>query len=99
MKPADGSGWQMLGFVGLGYMGSRIARRLIDAGYPVGVYNRSREKTRALAERAARVYDSVRELAGDANTILSMPTDDTAVEQVMLGPDGIVAAARSGSTI
>jgi 3-hydroxyisobutyrate dehydrogenase-like beta-hydroxyacid dehydrogenase len=89
----------MLGFVGLGYMGSRIARRLIDAGYPLGVYNRSREKTRALAERGARVYDSPRELAADADTVLSMLADDAAVEQVMLGPDGILSGARPGSTI
>src|ERR1700730_1613707 len=89
----------MLGFVGLGYMGSRIASRLIDAGYPVGVYNRTRDKTRALAERGARVYDSPRELAADADAILSMLADDAAVEQVMLGQDGLVATARPGSTI
>jgi 3-hydroxyisobutyrate dehydrogenase len=89
----------MLGFVGLGYMGSRIASRLIDAGYPVGIYNRTRDKTRALAERGARVYDSPRELAADADAMLSMLADDAAVEQVMLGQDGIVAAARPGSTI
>ena len=89
----------MLGFVGLGYMGSRISSRLIDAGYPVGIYNRTRDKTRALAERGARVYDSPRELAADADAMLSMLADDAAVEQVMLGQDGIVAAARPGSTI
>jgi 3-hydroxyisobutyrate dehydrogenase len=89
----------MLGFVGLGYMGSRIASRLIDAGHPVGIYNRTRDKTRALAERGARVYDSPRELATDADAMLSMLADDAAVEQVMLGQDGIVAAARPGSTI
>jgi 3-hydroxyisobutyrate dehydrogenase-like beta-hydroxyacid dehydrogenase len=89
----------MLGFVGLGYMGSRIAHRLMDARFPLGVYNRTREKTRVLAERGARVYDSLRELVADADTILCMLADDAAVEQVMLGPDGILAAARSGSTI
>jgi 3-hydroxyisobutyrate dehydrogenase-like beta-hydroxyacid dehydrogenase len=89
----------MLGFVGLGYMGSRIARRLMDAGYPLGVYNRTPLKTRALSERGARVYDSPRELAAAADTVLSMLADDAAIEQVMLGRDGIVAAARSGSTI
>jgi 3-hydroxyisobutyrate dehydrogenase-like beta-hydroxyacid dehydrogenase len=89
----------MLGFVGLGYMGGRIARRLMDAGYPLGVYNRSREKTRALGERGARVYDSPRELAADADTVLSMLADDAAVEQVMLGPDGVVSGLRPRSTI
>ena len=89
----------MLGFVGLGYMGGRIARRLVDAGYPLGVYNRTREKTRALAERGARVYESARELAADSDTILSMLADDASVEQVMHGPDGILSGARPGSTI
>jgi 3-hydroxyisobutyrate dehydrogenase-like beta-hydroxyacid dehydrogenase len=89
----------MLGFVGLGYMGGRIASRLLDAGYPLGVYNRTREKTRSLAERGARVYDSPREMAADADIVLSMLADDAAVELVMLGPDGIVAAAKSGGTI
>jgi 3-hydroxyisobutyrate dehydrogenase-like beta-hydroxyacid dehydrogenase len=89
----------MLGFVGLGYMGSRLAGRLLDAGYPLGVYNRTRDKTRALAERGARVYDSPRELAAEVDTLLSMLADDAAVEQVMLGPSGLVAAARPGGTI
>jgi 3-hydroxyisobutyrate dehydrogenase len=89
----------MLGFVGLGYMGSRIARRLVDAGYPLGVYNRTPDKAVALAERGARVYDSPGQLARDADTVLSMLADDAAVEQVMLGHDGIVVAARSGATI
>src|SRR5579859_1260244 len=89
----------MLGFVGLGYMGGRIAGRLISAGYPVGVYNRTREKTRALAEQGARVYDSPRQLAADADIILSMLADDAAVEQVMLGPDGVLSGARPNSTI
>jgi len=89
----------MLGFVGLGYMGGRIAGRLISAGYAVGVYNRTREKTRALAEQGARVYDSPGELASDADTVLSMLADDAAVEQVMLGPDGVLSGARPNSTI
>jgi 3-hydroxyisobutyrate dehydrogenase len=80
-------------------MGSRIARRLMDAGYPLGVYNRTPEKARALAEQGARVFGSPRELAAAADTVLSMLADDTAVEQVMLGPDGIVAAVRPSATI
>jgi 3-hydroxyisobutyrate dehydrogenase-like beta-hydroxyacid dehydrogenase len=99
MNPVERSGARVLGFVGLGYMGGRIARRLISAGYPLGVYNRTREKTRALAEQGARVYDSPRELAADADTVLSMLADDAAVEQVMLGPDGILSGARPNSTI
>jgi 3-hydroxyisobutyrate dehydrogenase-like beta-hydroxyacid dehydrogenase len=99
MNPTECSGARVLGFVGLGYMGSRIARRLMDAGNPLGVYNRTREKTRALAERGARVYDSPRELAADADTVLSMLADDAALEHVMLGPDGVLSGARPGTTI
>jgi 3-hydroxyisobutyrate dehydrogenase len=89
----------MLGFVGLGYMGSRIARRLLDAGYPLGVYNRTADKTRALVEHGARLYDSPRALAADADTVLSMLADDAALEHVMLGPDGVLSGARPESTI
>ena len=89
----------MLAFIGLGYMGSRIAARLLAAGYPLGVYNRTSEKTRPLAERGARVYASPAALAAESDTILSMLADDAAVMQVMLGPRGVVNAARPGSTI
>jgi 3-hydroxyisobutyrate dehydrogenase-like beta-hydroxyacid dehydrogenase len=88
-----------LGFVGLGYMGSRIARRLIDTGYPLQVYNRTWDKTHGLAERGAHVRGSVQELARDVDIVLSMLADDAAVEQVMLGPDGVVAAAPPGTVI
>jgi 3-hydroxyisobutyrate dehydrogenase-like beta-hydroxyacid dehydrogenase len=89
----------MLGFIGLGYMGSRLATRLLEAGYPLGVYNRTPDKARALAERGARVYDSPAELARDSDVVLSMLADDAAVEQVMLGPDAVVGAVRPGGTI
>lgn len=89
----------MLGFIGLGYMGSRIAQRLIDAGHDVGVYNRTRDKTRGIAERGARVYDSPGDLAVDADVIFTMLADDAAVEQVTLSPGGVVTGARAGSTI
>ena len=89
----------MLGFIGLGYMGSRMATRLIDAGYEVGVYDRDAEKSRAVAQNGARVYHSAADLAREADVVLSMLANDAAVEQVMLGPSGVVNAARSGATI
>ena len=89
----------MLGFIGLGYMGSRLARRLLDAGYPLGVYNRTADKARPLAELGARVYASPADLAQAADVVFTMLADDAAVEQVMLGPDGVVAAMRPGTTI
>ena len=89
----------MLGFIGLGSMGSRMATRLVHAGSPLGVYNRTPERTRALTERGARAYASPADLARDADVVLSMLADDTALEQVMLGPGGVVEASRPGGTI
>jgi 3-hydroxyisobutyrate dehydrogenase-like beta-hydroxyacid dehydrogenase len=89
----------MLGFVGLGYMGSRIARRLIDAGHPLGVYNRTRDKSRGLADHGARVFDSARELAAAADVVFSMLADDAALDQVMLGSDGLLSGAQPGSVV
>jgi 3-hydroxyisobutyrate dehydrogenase-like beta-hydroxyacid dehydrogenase len=89
----------MIGFIGVGYMGSRIATRLIESGRPVGVYDRTPAKAQALAEHGARVYDSPTKLARDADNLLTMLADDAAVEEVMLGASGIVAAALPGTTI
>ena len=68
-----------LGFIGMGHMGSHMAARLRGAGYPVTVYDRSKEKSQA---------ESPRELAAHSEVILMSVTDDAAVEQVMFGPGG-----------
>jgi 3-hydroxyisobutyrate dehydrogenase-like beta-hydroxyacid dehydrogenase len=88
-----------IGFIGLGAMGSRIAGRLLAAGYPLGVYNRTQDKTRPLAERGANVYDLPRELARHSDVVLSSMADDVAVEQVLLGADGALAGGRAGTTL
>jgi 3-hydroxyisobutyrate dehydrogenase-like beta-hydroxyacid dehydrogenase len=89
----------VVGFIGLGNMGSRMAGRLLDAGYPLGVYNRATEKTRPLAERGARVYDTPRALAEHSDVVMSIVSDDAAVEQVLLGPDGVLAGTRPGTVL
>jgi 3-hydroxyisobutyrate dehydrogenase len=73
-----------LGFIGLGYMGSRIARRLAAAGFPMVVYNRDREKAAELAELGAEVAHNPGELAREADVVLSCLADATAVEAVYL---------------
>ncbi len=79
-----------LGFIGMGHMGSRMAARLRDRGYPVTVYDRSREKSQA---------ESPRDLAAQSEVVLISVTDDAAVEEVMFGPDGALAGLRKGSRI
>jgi 3-hydroxyisobutyrate dehydrogenase len=87
-----------LGFIGMGAMGSRMAGRLLAAGYDLTVYNRERERTRMLEQRGAKVAATPGELASRADIILSSVADDAAVENVMTGSDGALAAARLGTT-
>jgi 3-hydroxyisobutyrate dehydrogenase len=88
-----------LGFIGLGAMGSRIARRLLDAGYPLAVYNRTTDKALPLAAAGAQVCDSPASLAQQSDVVLTMLADDAAVEAVMFNPDGVLAGIRSNATI
>src|SRR5438477_4645827 len=88
-----------LGLIGLGNMGGRVARRLLAAGYPLGVYGRHPESTRALVDLGARAYPSPLLLAGDADVVLTMVPDDAALEQIVLGADGVLGGLRPGATI
>jgi len=65
-----------LGFIGIGNMGSRIAKRLLEHGYQVIAYNRSRDAAEALVKYGAMVADSIAELASEADVILSSLTND-----------------------
>jgi len=83
-----------LGFVGLGAMGSRLARRLLDARYTVTGYNRTRDKAKPLVDAGMRLGASPREVAEGSDVVFSMVTDDAALRAVALGPDGIVGGLR-----
>ena len=89
---------ETVGFIGMGGMGSRMARRLLTAGYDLTVYNRKRERTRLLEQAGAKVAATPRDLAAGADIILSSVADDAAVESVMFGDDGALTAARLGNT-
>src|SRR4030081_1943912 len=88
-----------LGFIGIGNMGSRIARRLLEHGYQVIAYNRSREAAEALIKYGATVADSIAELASEVDVVLSSLTNDDAVKSVYTDPEGVFAHARRGSAI
>ncbi len=74
-----------LGFVGLGRMGQAMVPRLLDAGYPVTVWNRRTERAAPLVERGATLAPSTASLAAGADITLSILTDDRAVEEVYAG--------------
>lgn len=83
-----------LGFVGLGVMGGRMAKRLLDARYEVVGYNRTREKARWLVDAGLRLARSPREVAAAVDVVFVMVTDDTALDAVTRGPEGLLAGLR-----
>jgi 3-hydroxyisobutyrate dehydrogenase-like beta-hydroxyacid dehydrogenase len=85
-----------IGFIGLGAMGSRIAGRLLDAGHPVSATNRTAAKARPLIERGLVWLGSPREVAASTDVVLSMVTDDDALDAIATGPDGLLAGLAAG---
>jgi 3-hydroxyisobutyrate dehydrogenase-like beta-hydroxyacid dehydrogenase len=86
-----------VGFVGLGTMGSRMARRLLASGREVVGYNRTPEKARALVAAGLVLEKSPRDVAAASEAVLSMVTDNTALRAIALGPDGVIAGLRPGA--
>ena len=86
-----------LAFIGLGKMGSGMARNLLRAGHQVIVYNRTRSKADALAAEGARVTDSISEAVRDSDAVVTMLADDHAVEQTVFGDGGVASALKPGA--
>jgi 3-hydroxyisobutyrate dehydrogenase len=86
-------------FLGLGIMGSGMAQRLLGAGFPLTVYNRSRDKAASLVTGGARLAASPREAAASADVIISMVADDPASRSLWLGDDGALAGAAGGTSL
>lgn len=80
-----------LGFVGLGAMGGRVTKRLLDAGHTVTGYNRTKAKAQWLLDAGMHWADSPRAVAEAADVVFSMVTNTTALHEVVHGPDGILA--------
>lgn len=74
-----------IGFIGLGNMGRGIAGNLLRAGYTLAVYNRTRSHAEELQAAGAHVADSPAAAATDAEVLITMLSDDQAVEQVIFG--------------
>ena len=88
-----------IGFIGTGVMGRSMAGHLIDAGYKMCVFNRTKERADALVSRGAEWMDSVAALAKKADVIISIVGFPSDVESIYLGPEGIIAGARSGAQL
>lgn len=88
-----------VGFVGLGAMGSRLARRLLAAGHAVVGFNRTPDKARALVAAGMTLASTPRAVADAADAVFTMVTDNAALRAVTLGDDGIVAGLRRGAVL
>jgi 3-hydroxyisobutyrate dehydrogenase len=87
---------EKIGFAGLGKMGAAMAPRFLEAGYPVGVWNRTADKAQPLIGGGAELAESPRRLAAGADVIISMLSDDAAVRHVFEGPEGFLYADVQG---
>ncbi|EHQ88836.1 NAD(P)-dependent oxidoreductase [Desulfosporosinus youngiae] len=87
----------IIGFVGIGVMGKSMAGHLLKAGYQVLVYNRTKASAEDLINTGAVWQDTIAELAGKSNVIITMVGYPKDVEEVYLGTDGIINHAKSGS--
>ncbi len=85
-----------VGFVGLGAMGSRVTKRLLDAGHVVTGYNRTRSKAQWLLDAGMRWADSPRAAAQASDLVFTMVTNTAALEAVVEGPEGILAGLGPG---
>jgi 3-hydroxyisobutyrate dehydrogenase len=83
--------------LGLGIMGSGMARRLLADGFPLTVFNRNSEKAKPFAADGAAIANSPREAASNANVIVSMVADDNASRAMWLGESGALAGAAAGT--
>jgi 3-hydroxyisobutyrate dehydrogenase-like beta-hydroxyacid dehydrogenase len=85
---------QRIGFIGLGLMGQPMSRRLLEAGYPMAVWNRTPEKAAPQLALGAQWANSPRAVAQASEIVITMVTDSAASEAVLCGKDGVLEGAR-----
>ena len=88
-----------LGFIGLGLMGSRLARRLHATGWNIRAWNRSPQPAAEVSKEGIVIASSIAELAADSDVILSSLANDAAVRSVYLDKGGVFSAAKPGTII
>jgi 3-hydroxyisobutyrate dehydrogenase-like beta-hydroxyacid dehydrogenase len=88
-----------LGFIGIGYMGRPIARRLLEAGFKLRAYDRDPNKADELVRYGGTVAQSIWELSSSCNVVLSCLPSDQAVLDTYRGPGGVFANAHRDSVV
>src|SRR3984957_8447183 len=87
---------ETVGFIGLGNMGLGMATNLLKAGFGLRVFNRTTEKAKPLLERGAEFARTPAEAVEPGGVVVTMLTDDRAVEDVTLGTNGLLDRLGNG---
>jgi 3-hydroxyisobutyrate dehydrogenase len=88
-----------VGWIGLGLIGKPMARRLLDAGYPLTVWNRTAAKADDMVRGGARLAATPREAAAAADVLFTCVSNPPALEAVLWGPDGAISGLRPGTVL
>ncbi|MET3981281.1 3-hydroxyisobutyrate dehydrogenase [Mucilaginibacter sp. UYP25] len=88
-----------IGWIGLGLMGNPMSQQLLKAGYPVTVYNRSKDKEAELKEQGATTASTPKELLQQNDVVIIMVTDDKAINEIFTGEDGLLKADVSDKIV
>ena len=76
-----------IGFIGTGLMGLPMAKNILKAGYNLKAFNRSKNKAAPLKDQGAEISSSIKEAVSDSDVVITMLTDDTAVDEIMSSSD------------
>ena len=87
-----------IGFIGIGLMGFPMAKNLLKSGYNLKAYNRSQDKADRLKEFGAEISLSIKEVVTNVDVVITMLTDDAAVEKVM-SSDEFISNIKKGATV
>jgi 3-hydroxyisobutyrate dehydrogenase-like beta-hydroxyacid dehydrogenase len=88
-----------VGFAGLGRMGTQMARRVLTAGFPLTVWNRSPERIDSLTSAGARAVETPKALAESSQVVITMVSDAAALGDVLRGDAGLLAGLGAGSIL
>jgi 2-hydroxy-3-oxopropionate reductase len=88
---------QTVGLIGLGLMGKPMGRNLLKGGFPLVVWNRTKERSDDLIREGAKFAANPRETATQSDVLITIVSDPAAVEEVLWGKDGALAGLRRGS--
>ena len=88
-----------VGIVGTGMLGEAVGLHLMDVGYKVIVFNRTKEKTKTLKEKGAKIADTPKQVAEDSDVVITVVKDADAVRDVIFGEKGIMEGKHNGMCI